>query len=46
MDISQMHEMFRTVGQQVGMQDVRAILPESIDIFINIYFCNLILKYT
>lgn len=36
MDISQMHEMFRTVGQQVGMQDVRAILPESIDIFINI----------
>ena len=36
MDISQMHEMFRTIGQQVGMQDVRAILPESIDIFINI----------
>lgn len=36
MDIFQMHEMFRTVGQQVGMQDVRAILPESIDIFINI----------
>ena len=36
MDISQMHEMFRTVGQQIGMQDVRAILPESIDIFINI----------
>ena len=31
-----MHEMFRTVGQQIGMQDVRAILPESIDIFINI----------
>lgn len=31
-----MHEMFRTVGQQVGMQDFRAILPESIDIFINI----------
>lgn len=31
-----MHEMFRTVGQQVGMQDIRAILPESIDIFINI----------
>lgn len=31
-----MHEMFRTIGQQVGMQDVRAILPESIDIFINI----------
>lgn len=36
MDIFQMHEMFRTIGQQVGMQDVRAILPESIDIFINI----------
>lgn len=31
-----MHEMFRTVGQQVGIQNVRGILPESIDIFLNI----------
>lgn len=31
-----MHEMFRTIGQQVGIQDVRGILPESIDIFLNI----------
>lgn len=36
MDISQMHEMFRTIGQQVGIQDVRGILPESIDIFLNV----------
>lgn len=35
MEIPQMHEMFRTVGQQVGMQDVRGILPESIDVFLN-----------
>ena len=31
-----MHEMFRTIGQQVGIQDVRGILPESIDIFLNV----------
>lgn len=35
MDISQMHEEFRTIGQQVGIQNIRGILPESIDIFLN-----------
>lgn len=35
MDISEMHKMFRQYGQQMGMQNVRAILPEQIDLFIN-----------
>ena len=35
MDIKEMHQTFRVYAQQVGMQNVRAILPESIDIFIN-----------
>lgn len=35
MNIQQMHESFRVIGQQMGMQLVRGILPESIDIFIN-----------
>lgn len=35
MDISEMHQMFRQYGQQMGMQNVRAILPEQIDLFIN-----------
>lgn len=35
MNIQEMHNMFRTVGQQMGLQLVRGILPESIDIFIN-----------
>lgn len=30
-----MHTTFRTLGQQMGMQLIRAILPESIDVFIN-----------
>lgn len=30
-----MHSGFRTLGQQMGMQLVRGILPESIDIFLN-----------
>lgn len=30
-----MHNTFRTLGQQMGMQTIRAILPESIDVFIN-----------
>lgn len=36
MDIHEMHNMFRTVGQQMGMQKIRAILPESIDVFIHL----------
>jgi len=35
MNIQQMHMTFRTLGQQMGMQLVRGILPESIDVFIN-----------
>lgn len=35
MTIVEMHELFRVLGQQMGMQKVRAILPESIDIIIN-----------
>lgn len=30
-----MHILFRTIGQQMGMQLVRGILPESIDVFLN-----------
>ena len=35
MDISEMHQMFRQYAQQMGMQNVRAILPEQIDLIIN-----------
>ena len=35
MDIFDMHNTFRTLGQQMGMQLNRAILPESIDIYLN-----------
>lgn len=35
MDINKMHTVFRTHGQQMGMQLIRAILPESIDVYIN-----------
>ena len=35
MNIQEMHTGFRTIGQQMGMQLVRGVLPESIDIFIN-----------
>lgn len=35
MDISEMHKIFRQYAQQMGMQNVRAILPEQIDLFIN-----------
>ena len=30
-----MHSVFRTIGQQMGLQLVRGILPESIDVFLN-----------
>lgn len=30
-----MHQVFRVFAQQVGLQNVRGILPESIDIFLN-----------
>ena len=35
MDIPEMHRMFRQYAQQMGMQNVRAILPEQIDLLIN-----------
>lgn len=35
MDISEMHQMFRQYSQQMGMQNVRAIMPEQIDLLIN-----------
>lgn len=35
MNAQEMHSAFRTIGQQMGLQLVRGILPESIDVFIN-----------
>lgn len=35
MNIQEMHNVFRTIGQQMGLQTNRGILPESIDIFLN-----------
>lgn len=36
MTITEMHSLFRTIGQQMGLQHVRAILPEEIDKFLNL----------
>ena len=35
MNIADMHRMFRQLAQQMGMQNVRAILPEQIDLLLN-----------
>lgn len=35
MNITEMHVMFRQAAQQMGLQNVRAILPEQIDMWIN-----------
>lgn len=35
MTVADMHIAFRTIGQQMGMQMIRGILPESIDVFLN-----------
>lgn len=35
MNIQEMHSAFRTIGQQMGLQLVRGILPESIDVYLN-----------
>lgn len=35
MNIQEMHAAFRTLGQQMGMQLIRGILPESIDVYLN-----------
>lgn len=42
MNIHQMHESFRVIGQQMGMQLFRGILPESIDVYLN----NVIIEKT
>lgn len=42
MDISEMHQMFRQYTQQMGIQNVRAILPEQIDLLINNSISNTI----
>ena len=34
MNITDMHIMFRQLAQQMGMQNVRAILPEQIDLLL------------
>ena len=35
MNIADMHIMFRQLAQQMGMQNVRVILPEQIDLLLN-----------
>ena len=35
MTIREMHKRFRTIGQAKGLQLVRAVLPESIDEYLN-----------
>ena len=35
MTIQEMHQTFRVFAQQMGMQLVRAILPEEIDVYLN-----------
>lgn len=42
MDITEMHVWFRQYAQQMGMQNVRAILPEQIDILINTSITDII----
>lgn len=42
MDISEMHVWFRQYAQQMGMQNVRAILPEQIDLVINTSITDII----
>ena len=35
MNIQEMHNTFRTLSQQMGMQLIRGILPDSIDVYLN-----------
>lgn len=35
MTIAEMHQMFRNYAQQMGMQNVRAVLPSQIDLLLN-----------
>lgn len=42
MNIAEMHVWFRQYAQQMGMQNVRAILPEQIDVLINTSISDLV----
>lgn len=42
MNILEMHQYFRQCAQQMGMQNVRAILPEQIDILINMSISDIV----
>lgn len=42
MTINEMHVWFRQYAQQMGMQNVRAILPEQIDVLINTSISDII----
>lgn len=42
MNIAEMHVWFRQYAQQMGMQNVRAILPEQIDVLINTSISDII----
>lgn len=35
MNVQEMHDAFRVLGQQMGLQLIRGILPESVDIYLN-----------
>ena len=44
MNIQEMHNTFRTIGQQMGLQLIRGILPESIDVYLNSAIADFIQK--
>ena len=44
MNIADMHVYFRQYAQQMGMQNVRAIIPEQIDILINTAIVDIVNK--
>ena len=44
MTVSEMHVMFRQYAQQMGMQNVRAILPEQIDLLLNTAVIDIVNK--
>ena len=44
MNTSEMHVMFRQYAQQMGMQNVRAILPEQIDLLLNTAVIDIVNK--
>ena len=46
MDILAMHEMFRVLGQQMGLERVRGILEESIDVYLNAAIKETVAKIT